>query len=119
MRNSDLQAVQDFLLSQRSDILNKANEFNRERLQSTSTIEKRSDESDVAFDDSDLSMRISLLERERGLLLQIDRTLGKIKTGEYGLCEACGVEISQQRLKIKPFALYCIDCQEDLEAGAL
>ncbi|MGB9716331.1 MAG: TraR/DksA family transcriptional regulator [Thermodesulfovibrionales bacterium] len=35
--------------------------------------------------------------------------------GTYGKCEECGEDISEERLKILPFAIYCRDCQEKME----
>lgn len=77
---------------------------------------------DTALDDGDwsvvdLSEDISLrrLATHRETLLKIDEALRKLNEGTYGLCEDCGEEISKERLKILPFATYCIDCQERRE----
>ena len=77
---------------------------------------------DTALDDGDwsvvdLSEDISLrhLSAHRETLLKIDESLRKLKEGTYGLCEDCGDVISEERLKILPFAIYCIDCQERRE----
>jgi DnaK suppressor protein len=53
--------------------------------------------------------------REREKLNAIDDALQRIKDGTYGTCEECGKKISKDRLKIMPFARYCIICQSDLE----
>jgi DnaK suppressor protein len=77
---------------------------------------------DTALDDGDwsvvdLSEDISLrhLSAHRETLLKIDESLRKLNEGTYGLCEDCGDAISEERLKILPFAIYCIDCQERRE----
>jgi DnaK suppressor protein len=77
---------------------------------------------DTALDDGDwsvvdLSEDISLrhLSAHRETLLKIDESLRKLTEGTYGLCEDCGDVISEERLKILPFAIYCIDCQEKRE----
>ncbi len=46
---------------------------------------------------------------------QINTALSKIESGEYGTCELCGVDIGSERLKVKPHAVYCIDCREIVE----
>jgi RNA polymerase-binding transcription factor DksA len=33
----------------------------------------------------------------------------------YGLCEECGVKIPRARLKVVPFAKYCVECKEAIE----
>jgi len=49
------------------------------------------------------------------IMKQIERALRKIGEGSYGLCERCGDEIGINRLRILPVAVYCRDCQEELE----
>lgn len=77
---------------------------------------------DTALDDGDwsvidLSEDISLrqLNTHRENLQKIDEALRKLQEGTYGICEDCGEEISAERLKVLPFAIYCIDCQEKRE----
>ena len=48
-------------------------------------------------------------------LQEIEVTLGKISNGDYGICEMCEDDIGFQRLKVKPHAIYCIDCREIVE----
>jgi DnaK suppressor protein len=71
------------------------------------------------YDDVDIEkdrqMMYMLGERERAKLNAIDSALEKIKDGSYGTCEECGSEINKKRLKILPFARYCVGCQSDIE----
>ncbi|MGE5395979.1 MAG: TraR/DksA C4-type zinc finger protein [Chitinophagales bacterium] len=62
-----------------------------------------------------------LFEREKdaGLLLmqedrlyQIDQALHRIETGEYGICQFCGLPINPERLKRLPSATLCISCAQ-------
>ncbi len=77
---------------------------------------------DTALDDGDwsvidLSEDISLrqLGAHREVMIKIDAALGKLQEGTYGICEDCGDKISEERLKVLPFAIYCKDCQEKIE----
>jgi DnaK suppressor protein len=77
---------------------------------------------DTALDDGDwsvvdLSEDISFkhMSTHRETLLKIDEALRKLREGTYGICEDCGEEISEPRLKILPFAIFCTDCQERRE----
>jgi DnaK suppressor protein len=77
---------------------------------------------DTALDDGDwsvidLSEDINLrhLGAHRENLLKMDEALRKLEEGTYGICEDCGEPIAPERLKILPFAIYCIDCQERRE----
>jgi RNA polymerase-binding protein DksA len=67
---------------------------------------------------SDEAMRDTAFSRgEAGgrVVEEIDEALERVKTGEYGCCETCGVEIPDARLEVLPQARLCIKCQEELE----
>lgn len=77
---------------------------------------------DTALDDGDWSVvdlsedvRLRQLSAHRETLVKIDESLRKLEEGTYGICESCGEEISEQRLKVLPFAINCRDCQEKIE----
>jgi DnaK suppressor protein len=46
----------------------------------------------------------------------IARTLARIDSGDYGVCEDCQRRISARRLAAVPFALRCFDCQSRWES---
>ena len=46
---------------------------------------------------------------------QINRALGKLENGTYGVCDGCGKMIGEERLKVAPFATLCIDCKRRQE----
>lgn len=46
---------------------------------------------------------------------EIDRALGMIKAGNYGICCCCQREIGAGRLRSVPSTIYCRDCQERLD----
>lgn len=55
--------------------------------------------------------RIAALKLEvEKTLINIRKTLTKIKLGRYGLCEQCGQMIDTDRLAIDPTASLCIKC---------
>jgi DnaK suppressor protein len=56
-----------------------------------------------------------LTDREKQKLKQIDDALDRIEENTYGLCEECGVKIPRARLKVVPFAKYCVECKEAIE----
>ncbi len=41
---------------------------------------------------------------------QIKQALARIDKGEYGICEACGEAIKEERLKALPYSNLCIQC---------
>lgn len=77
---------------------------------------------DTALDDGDwsvvdLSEDINLrkLSTHKENLNKIDEALRKLEEGSYGICEDCDSEISEERLKVLPFAIYCVECKEKRE----
>jgi DnaK suppressor protein len=82
---------------------------------------------EVSFDEEYADSGTFTFERERDLSLsnnikdlieKIDRALGRIEEGSYGLCERCGRPIEKARLKALPYATLCIkDKQAEERAG--
>jgi DnaK suppressor protein len=50
-------------------------------------------------------------EQERRTLDEIERALGRMEIGTYGVCELCGREIEPARLFATPRVPVCIQCQ--------
>lgn len=116
MQEDNLISMKQVLVARRSAILNKSLEFTREQRQEEVGF-SRADETEIASVDTNLTLSYQIHERERTILLQIDRALSKISEGNYGKCEDCSAEIAPKRLEARPFALYCIECQEEREAN--
>ncbi len=69
------------------------------------------DPNDRASQEEEFALELRTRDRERKLVKKIDEALYRIDTGEYGYCEACGVEIGLRRLEARPTATKCIDCK--------
>ena len=41
---------------------------------------------------------------------QLTRALAKLDEGTYGVCDDCGAEIPEGRLKIRPESTLCVEC---------
>jgi DnaK suppressor protein len=76
------------------------------------------EEGDCAFSCHSDYLHFRNLDSQSAVIKQIDSALDKIRTGSYGICEECTVEIDEKRLKILPFATLCRDCQELQEERA-
>lgn len=61
---------------------------------------------------------LSILEQLDAQLVDVDRALQRVDSGDYGKCEACGRPIDEERLKARPAARYCIEDQSRLEREA-
>jgi len=71
------------------------------------------DPSDRASQEEEFSLELRTRDRERKLLKKIEDAMERIRQqpGEFGYCEACGVEIGLKRLEARPTATLCIDCK--------
>ena len=70
------------------------------------------DPNDRATQESEFAMELRTRDRERKLIRKIEEALTQLEAGEYGYCEACGVEIGIRRLEARPTATLCIDCKQ-------
>jgi DnaK suppressor protein len=72
---------------------------------------------DQASMEYDTNFSLHLKERESRLMRKIRRALERLDEGNFGICEQCGREISEERLKARPMAALCIKCKKRQEAS--
>ncbi|MEY4567649.1 MAG: ral stress protein [Planctomycetota bacterium] len=77
--------------------------------------EAYSDVFDAALDNANDEISSQLVEVETRELSQIDQALDRMKSGNYGVCEACEKAIPLSRLQALPFVTMCIECQRESE----
>jgi DnaK suppressor protein len=70
---------------------------------------------DQATDDYTKEFMNNLSSADLKTLKLIEEALEVIDTEEYGICQECGEEISEKRLKAIPWAQFCLNCQEKKE----
>ncbi|MFN3234159.1 MAG: RNA polymerase-binding protein DksA [Gammaproteobacteria bacterium] len=69
------------------------------------------DEADMAANSILFNWEMVSRDRDRRLMKKIEESLERIKQGEYGYCEECGIEIGIPRLEARPTASKCFDCK--------
>ena len=70
---------------------------------------------DQASSQTEKTVEMRTLNRQRKLLAKIDQAINKIKNDTYGYCEETGEPIGIKRLIARPIAALCIDAQEKHE----
>jgi len=70
------------------------------------------DQADVGSTTLERDHEMSLANNAREMLSQIERALGRIEDGSYGICESCGNAIGKGRLQAFPRATLCVSCKE-------
>jgi DnaK suppressor protein len=119
--DSKLLIIKKKLVKQRQDLLTEA----EHTLTSKISSEKESfpDPTDQAVAELDNNFVLRLRGREQKLLKKIEEAIARIDSGEYGVCESCGEQISLKRLEARPVTTLCIECktrqeeEEKLQAG--
>ena len=77
------------------------------------------DMADIGTDNYEQEFTLGLIETEQANLQEIDEALARIDKKSFGKCVACAKPIPLARLKIKPHAMYCIECKRREEKGLL
>ena len=75
-------------------------------------------QADMGTDTDEAEKRVYHLNQEIDKLKKINFALKRIYEKSYGICEICGKYISDKRLKVVPYAKFCIDCKSKEEQKA-
>lgn len=70
---------------------------------------------DMATDNFDREFSLTLADNERQTLQRIIDALERLENHTFGCCQQCKKRISKARLKIVPYAEFCVPCQKDEE----
>jgi DnaK suppressor protein len=74
------------------------------------------DPTDRASHETDRNFTLRIRDREHKLIKKIKKALERIEEDTFGICEACGDDISIERLKARPVTTECIECKTKAEA---
>jgi len=105
MRKRELNLFKKLLNRRLEELLMEAE---RTKDQVKETEEPSPDPLDQASNVFDRDFLLRLRDRERKLMLKIKEALERIENGTFGICEVCGQNLSQKRLRSSPMAILCI-----------
>ena len=66
---------------------------------------------DSSFDNARHEMALRMLSEDGDIISLIDDAVERLANGEYGKCLDCGEMIAEARLKVRPYALFCVKCK--------
>ncbi|MHC4950258.1 MAG: TraR/DksA family transcriptional regulator [Planctomycetota bacterium] len=72
---------------------------------------------DIGTDSYDQEFNLNLVAEERKTLLDIQKALGRIEDGSFGICEGLGIPIETNRLEAIPWTRYSLEYAQMLESG--
>ncbi len=70
---------------------------------------------DVSSDNASHELGLRQLSEDGDVLALVEDALERLAHGEYGKCQDCGEMISEARLKVRPYAVFCIKCKSKRE----
>lgn len=73
---------------------------------------------DQATDNYDREFALNLADNGQEVLYKIDEALKRIEDKSFGICLECSKPINKARLKVVPFAEYCVPCQSTSEKNS-
>lgn len=105
---TDLHAIENKLIIMRQEITDRINTLTRDKTHQDNPLTKDHDDQSIAVENDEVIEDLDELARIE--LKSIDHALERIKNGNFGVCEKCGSEIEDKRLKALPYATSCIAC---------
>ena len=118
MTNKDKEELKQILEAQLHELISKSGSMVSGLVASSVDSPEMVEHSSLDYFRS-ISLRIS--DRESKLIRKIQQALVKIQTGDYGICDMCGEDISIARLRARPVTTLCISCktkQESIEKAS-
>ena len=112
LKQKKLNGFKDELLARREQLANDLRVATAELLEDEPGY---SDSIDQASAETARNLTLKIKNRERDDLWQIDDALKRIEDGTFGECERCGDDISEARMRARPSAILCIQCQSEAE----
>lgn len=112
----EIERLKEILLKKRDEIIGDV-----EQIRASSQEVGQDGIQDMADEASNIYTKeilMSLNENQRKVLREVDEALDRIEEGTYGICDSCEKPIGLKRLQIKPFAKYCVQCQDLIEKQA-
>ena len=105
MATSDLASVRSSLELERDELLRRLDELTTDGSAAPEFDEGFADSAQVTAEQTE---NASLAASLRDQLDDVERALGRLDDGTYGLCEECGEPVAPARLEAMPSARYCI-----------
>ena len=120
MNKKDLEYFEKRLLEEREKLLrdmeqHEASSRNTQRDASGDLSAYSFHMADLGTDAMEREKAFHFASRDTRLLYHIDQALERVRRNEYGMCEECGENIPEQRLRLFPAAKLCVRCQEEVD----
>ncbi len=117
MEDNKIYEYERLLLKEKEEIINSIKNINNEF---STNLKDEIDElsvydnhpGDIATETYQMEMNYALDTHRKEELKNIEEALKKIKENKYGICELCGIGISDERLEFLPSTKLCSKCAD-------
>lgn len=120
MEQKRLDALRARLEDERDRLLSEIDEYERDGQEALSDVSGENNYRDHMADQGSATfareLDMTLEDNAREMLAQVEGSLKRLDSGEYGTCKRCGATIPIARLEAVPFADLCIECKEQEES---
>jgi DnaK suppressor protein len=111
----EAEEFRQLLITRRTQLQGDVNELEKEAFSDETQHVSSNHLADSSFEQYEQEFNLSMIENETEELKEIARALEKIDLGTFGECEACGIDISLERLHVMPYTRICIHCRSKFE----
>ncbi|MCV2528343.1 MAG: RNA polymerase-binding protein DksA [Candidatus Lightella neohaematopini] len=66
---------------------------------------------DRAMQEEEFNLMLHHCNRERKIIINIQKTIKRLEENKFGFCDYCDIEIGIKRLEANPITNLCIDCK--------
>ncbi len=120
LSNEDLKSYEENILKERKtseELIRELNEMQKHSMkESSGDLSSYSlHQADMGTDTIYAEKRVYYLNSEIEKLRKLNQALRRVYDKSYGICQICGAQISEKRLKAIPYARYCIECKNEEE----
>jgi DnaK suppressor protein len=114
----ELEHYRDLLLEKRRELVGDMYSMESEALRTSGGTNLSSlpmHMADMGTDNYEQEFTLGLVEKDRGLLREINAALAKIQNGTFGICEGTGKPIGKPRLEAQPWAKHSIEYARQMQ----
>lgn len=108
-----LEDLKEELEGQISTIIRRSSEPLKESVGELSSYDNHT--ADLAAETFEREKDLGLRDHAKRMMAKVERALGKIEDGSYGICEKCGAPIEVERLDLVPYTALCARCSKEEE----
>lgn len=118
LTKEQLDRYKDLLIEKMQEILGDVNAMEEVAFQGSGELSSMPVHlADMGTDSYEQEFNLNLVAEERKTLVEIQKALGRIADGSYGICEGLGIRIEENRLEAIPWTRFSLEYARMLESG--